>query len=92
MVQIGRKSLPRPGHSKGGSRKFLTHLRRRRRLVRPRPLTQTPRVRPQSMGPDHITTGEALYTVSLVYVYARDRGRALQLLRKARAPPPPFSY
>eukprot|EP00961_Rhodomonas_salina_P233503 3156037-Rhodomonas_salina.1 len=40
-------------------------------------------LREESMGADHVTTGEALYTVSLVYMYANDNQRALQLLDKA---------
>jgi len=46
-------------------------------------LTKIVALREESMGPDHITTGEALYTVSLVYIYAKDNQRALQLMEKA---------
>jgi len=46
-------------------------------------LTKIVALREESMGPDHITTGEALYTVSLVYMYAKDNQRALQLMEKA---------
>ena len=46
-------------------------------------LTKIVALREESMGPDHITTGEALYTVSLVYMYAKDHQRALQLMEKA---------
>ena len=46
-------------------------------------LTKIVALREESMGPDHITTGEALYTVSLVYLYAKDNQRALQLMEKA---------
>jgi tetratricopeptide (TPR) repeat protein len=46
-------------------------------------LTKIVALREESMGADHITTGEALYTVSLVYVYAKDNQRAIQLMEKA---------
>ncbi len=46
-------------------------------------LTKIVALREESMGPDHITTGEALYTVSLIYLYAKDNQRALQLMEKA---------
>ena len=46
-------------------------------------LTKIVALREESLGAEHITTGEALYTVSLFYVYAKDNQRALQLMEKA---------
>jgi len=56
-------------------------------------LTKIVALREESMGPEHITTGEALFTVSLVYWYScvaprtRDRPLAVRkILSRLKCP------